>query len=147
MYRSNGYYSKWINPHGAFVGAFLYVLWFIFTSALISLAVHDQSSSDFFAQPIFIWIRVGPIFFFTYAGQFLFKDRAQETPKLARYERGMRLDVSVASLTFMIWAGTNVILTGYGLSLSLVNNLIGGLLFSALILILFGGGGIARRSP
>lgn len=140
-----GYYSKWINQYGAFIGGILYIMWFILTGAIFSLAIHDQNSYDFFSQPIIMWIRAGPLLIFLFAGQYLFKNQKQAITNSAHYDKGMRLDFSLSLLTFTIWAITNLILTDYNLSLSVINNLIGGLLFSAVILILFGGGGIARR--
>jgi len=55
------------------VGAIIWVIWFIGVSILMSMAVHDQETSDLFSSPLFGWVAIGPLFTFQFVGRYIMR--------------------------------------------------------------------------
>ncbi|MCG7844863.1 MAG: hypothetical protein MIO90_05475 [Methanomassiliicoccales archaeon] len=115
----------------AVVGVVIWAVWFIGVSILMSMAVHDQETSDPFFSPFFRWVGFGPFFTFMFVGRYIMRFDA----KMASGSLSNTSNAVTSATSFMAWGLVLLVWDCFFGNIPVVPALVLGLALTYLVLV------------
>jgi len=117
------------------VGIVIWAVWYVGVSVLLSMAAHDQGTSDLVLSPFFRWMAFGPFLAFLFLGRHIMRFNM----KMATGSLSNMSNVVTSATSFMAWGLVLLVWDCFFGGVDTVPALVFGMLFTYLMLVVSNG--------